>query len=286
MSPESSKPKRVWPTLLIGIGILAATGFVAFLAQGTAAASLYGTEFPPPPEIMDQWMRERFPSAGGFARVVLPLHATMALLAIAIAFFSRGSTIRRLGLGRGSLEPRFYPVVALASLVPWALGSWVVGTFLGERSEHWNVTVQAFNLTGGFDAVFIVGWGVVGASFAEEVLFRGFLLRHLLRRWNAWLCIALTALLFAGFHPATDLTVYVLPSAIWAGILTWRFGSIWPAIVCHGFWNLAVSLLGRHFGEDSSEIWTHPPITAIVILAVALLAMVLSVPLLVRKKRE
>ncbi len=278
MSQEYATPKRVWPTLLFGIAILATSAFAAFVGQGTAVVSAYGGDFPPASELMERWQREQFPTAGGFARVVLPLHVTMAVLAVGIALLARGAWTGRLGLGRGTLDFRFLPVLMLASLAPWALGGWLSGTLFAERSAQWTNTVQAFNHSQGFDALFIVGWGVVGASFSEDVLFQGFLLCQLLRRWSAWLCIPLVALLFAFFHPAPDLVVYVLPMAIWSGLLTWHFRSIWPSIFCHGFWNLAISLLCRNMGEDSAAIWTHPPRTAWIVLLVSGAAMALAIP--------
>ncbi len=80
--------------------------------------------------------------------------------------------------------------------------------------------------------------GVVLAGVCEEFLFRGLMLQ-LLARGRGWgVPIFITGLLFALFHldligllPRTLLGVYF-------GILVWRSGSIFPAILAHGANNM------------------------------------------------
>lgn len=80
--------------------------------------------------------------------------------------------------------------------------------------------------------------GVLLAGVCEEILFRGLMLQ-LLARGRGWAVpIFITGLLFALFHldiigllPRTLLGVYF-------GILVWRSGSIFPAMLAHGANNL------------------------------------------------
>jgi membrane protease YdiL (CAAX protease family) len=80
--------------------------------------------------------------------------------------------------------------------------------------------------------------GVLLAAVCEELLFRGLMLQ-LLARGRGWAVpIFITGLLFALFHldivgllPRTLLGVYF-------GILVWRSGSIFPAMLAHGANNL------------------------------------------------
>ena len=156
----------------------------------------------------------------------------------------------------------------------------MVANFIGEPGTQWTNTADAFNRTKGFDALVIIGWGVIGASFAEEVYFRGYLLKGILRRWNPWLSIILTSTLFAAIHGGLDFALYTFPMGIWAGIIAWRSNSIWPAIACHGFENLLITYMCRYYSEDSATIWAQPSYAAIIVLIISIIAMAFAVPML------
>jgi membrane protease YdiL (CAAX protease family) len=88
------------------------------------------------------------------------------------------------------------------------------------------------------DLLLLMLGAVVLAAVCEEVLFRGLMMQLLARggRWRS--AIFISALLFAVFHldfigllPRTLLGIYF-------GILVWRSGSIFPAMLAHGANNL------------------------------------------------
>lgn len=92
------------------------------------------------------------------------------------------------------------------------------------------------NTTG--DLLVLMFGAVVLAAICEEVLFRGLLMQLLARGGRWWFAIIVSALLFALFHldfigllPRTLLGIYF-------GVLVWRSGSIFPAMVAHGANNL------------------------------------------------
>ena len=91
--------------------------------------------------------------------------------------------------------------------------------------------------TAGEMALLLFG-GVLLAAVCEEFLFRGLMLQ-LLARGRSWgTPIFITSLLFALFH--LDL-IGLLPRTLlgfYFGILVWRSGSIFPAILAHGANNL------------------------------------------------
>ncbi len=83
---------------------------------------------------------------------------------------------------------------------------------------------------------------VVVAPVGEETLFRGFLFRS----WNrsprdAWIAIAVTALLWAGMHVQYVLTVMgeVFVIGIAFGWVRWKTGSTLPTILMHCLLNAA-----------------------------------------------
>ncbi len=88
------------------------------------------------------------------------------------------------------------------------------------------------------DLLLLMLGAVVLAAVCEEILFRGFMMQLLARGGRWWSAIFISALLFAVFHldfigllPRTLLGVYF-------GILVWRSGSIFPAMLAHGANNL------------------------------------------------
>jgi membrane protease YdiL (CAAX protease family) len=88
------------------------------------------------------------------------------------------------------------------------------------------------------DLLVLVFGAVVLAAVCEEILFRGLMMRLLARGGRWWLAISVSAILFAVFHldfigllPRTVLGMYF-------GVLVWRSGSIFPAMLAHALNNL------------------------------------------------
>ncbi len=88
------------------------------------------------------------------------------------------------------------------------------------------------------DMAMLLFGAVILAAVCEEILFRGLMLRLLTLGGNWVAPLFVTALLFAAFHldpfgllPRTLMGVYF-------GLLVWRSGSIFPAMVAHGANNL------------------------------------------------
>ena len=89
---------------------------------------------------------------------------------------------------------------------------------------------------------------------AEEVLFRGFMYRHLRRTRTFWRAATLSTVPFAAAHLpllwSLDLTVALLALAMaiaWSFPLAWLFdrarGSIWPGAIMHAVMQSAIKLL-------------------------------------------
>jgi len=90
--------------------------------------------------------------------------------------------------------------------------------------------------------------GVLLAAVCEEVLFRGLLLQ-LLARHSGWAsAIFLGAVLFSAFHLDPIGFLPRLPVGLFLGLLVWRSGSLYPAVLAHGTFNFVglflVSLAG------------------------------------------
>ena len=113
---------------------------------------------------------------------------------------------------------------------------------------------------------------VLTGPIAEEVLFRGVLLRGLLRRRGVLGAVLLSSVAFALVHPSewSPPAVLLLASTFVAGAIfafaTLRTGTLTAAVVAHVVANLAVTLFGFGFGAGGHD-WVVPagpdvPVTA------------------------
>lgn len=96
------------------------------------------------------------------------------------------------------------------------------------------------------DAVGLIAMGlaaVIVAPLAEELLFRGLVLRQIRQRVGAFPALLLSSVLFAAMHgdPAQMLTYSVLGAGFGLGYL-WS-GSLWTPVIMHALWNLAAVVL-------------------------------------------
>ena len=161
----------------------------------------------------------------------------------------------------------FLKVFPLRGFSPRLIGPLLL-TLLGVVVFEWKVlgllfqvfppsetTLQGFNeFSIGASYWGFILLGVVLAPLAEEMLFRGVMLRGLTRRYGAPLAIALTAILFALLHPPLYRMPMILPVGVLLGWWCVTTGSLLPAILGHvltnsagGWWTLLIH--GIHPGE-------------------------------------
>ncbi len=88
-----------------------------------------------------------------------------------------------------------------------------------------NVFVEIFNTA-------------VLTGLVEEVVFRGLTMSRLKRGMNRFVAVAVSAVIFGLFHGALLAVCYATVLGVVFGLLTERFDSILPAVVCHIFFNL------------------------------------------------
>lgn len=88
----------------------------------------------------------------------------------------------------------------------------------------------------------IVALVLVAAPLSEEVLFRGFLLQGLARRWGFWPAAVVSSAVFALAHLWPYLYVPIFIMGLAFAWLFWRTGSLWASIAAHATMN-ATSLV-------------------------------------------
>jgi len=137
---------------------------------------------------------------------------------------------------------RTRPWTVLIWSVILSLGALIPSTWLQEQlPELPNFVEQEFSM------ILSDRWGYLAigllAPLAEEIVFRGAVLRSLLSGRQPWVAIVISALIFAISH----LNPVQMPHAFLVGLLLgwmyWRTGSILPGVVYHWANNSAAYLL-------------------------------------------
>lgn len=110
----------------------------------------------------------------------------------------------------------------------------------------------------------------LAAPFAEEAAFRGYV-QSSLRTWmRPWPAISLGAFLFAAMHLDPVRFPAVLLLGIAFGWLTWRTGSLWPAVAAHAVNNALGSWFALSGAADPTEQASLPAALVVLVLGGAL----------------
>ena len=113
-------------------------------------------------------------------------------------------------------------------------------------------SLQAFMVIRSIGDAALLGFGmVVVAGVVEEMLLRGFLQGTLEQGGRPAKAVVVSALVFSFLHLNPWWAFQIFLMGICLGVLTWRCGSIWPAVVIHAT-NNAVSLV--FINTDASKL--------------------------------
>jgi membrane protease YdiL (CAAX protease family) len=215
------------------------------------------------------------PDPDGAAALALDALATaalFALLALAGAALSDEALGPRLGLRRGRFDARTIAITAIGLL---GLSHAVEGmlTLLDFPASPSLVRfASALSAASPAERALVLAVLALGSAGTEELFFRGLLQRGLEQIVGAAGAITITALVFSAAHGDSTHALATLPLGVYLGVLTWRDGSIRPALVAHAVNNaLAVLEAGIDLGLPETGPITVVPIAAG--LAIAALAL-------------
>ena len=177
---------------------------------------------------------------GLFLLVVLPQIALVVPSFVA-GYCSPVETRKRLSLVRGHWPIWAWIGAALATPLVGLLSSVVVGLFM-EESENLKALTDIFRAHGesGFLFPLMLMIGLTPA-ICEEVLFRGYVQTRLTRSLGPVGGILIASLLFAVFHLDFVHIIAVFPLGFYLGLVVWRSGSLFPAMIGH-FINNSISV--------------------------------------------
>lgn len=115
--------------------------------------------------------------------------------------------------------------------------------------------LQMFNIV--LSALFVVGFG---AGVVEEMIFRGFIMTVLEKRWGKRIAIVVPSVLFGLLHASSGMHMQDMLILLVAGtsvgimfsLIVYKSGSIWCSALVHGLWN--VIMIGGIFHIGSSHM--------------------------------
>jgi membrane protease YdiL (CAAX protease family) len=151
--------------------------------------------------------------------------------------------------GREPLGLRFVPVDAWGLLAGAGLQialslalSWVVVIFFGGEAPVQEVVRVADEAAGPGTRVAVVVTAVLIVPLAEELVFRGVLLRALARRFAGWVTVTASAAAFAAVHLLDPNAVLAVPALFVMGLVLGRrvlvSGRLGGAVAVHAGFNL------------------------------------------------
>ncbi|KAA1259704.1 CAAX amino terminal protease self- immunity [Rubripirellula obstinata] len=205
---------------------------------------------------------------GLFIMVVLPQFA-LVLPAIIAARLSPTPLMQRLSLVRGHWPIWVWFAAALATPLVGLVSSMVCGMFLNE-SESLKEMSQIFRDHGasGFLIPLSMMIGLTPAV-CEELLFRGYIQTRLVKAWHPIIGILIASFLFAIFHMDLVHVIAVFPMGVFLGWVSWRSGSLIPAMMGH-FVNNVISVVAVVMAPEGEADVLAAPVIAVSLAIIAL----------------
>jgi membrane protease YdiL (CAAX protease family) len=111
---------------------------------------------------------------------------------------------------------------------------------------------------------------VLGASFSEELVFRGFLQVPLEQKGDVTRAVVMSSLAFTIFHANPFWAVQIFIMGMILGYLAWRTGSVIPGIIVHGVNNF-LSLLYANYADDIDWYTVGNHVSPIILVPAAII---------------
>lgn len=262
---------RSWILTFLMVIVVVGVTIVVFLMTSMlslfAAELLVLREIPTDAAGQTEAMAAVMQSRLGFLLTILPPQLSLLVAPLAAAWLLPEGPRRGLRFVRGRWPIWVWVAAAVATPFVGLVSSLVVSEFTDESESLKNLT-EAFRVHGqsGFllPIALLIG---LAPAVCEEVLFRGFLQPRLTRLLWFWpgLGVVLASLAFAAFHVDPVHVVAVFPLGLWLGFLSYRSGSIFPAVIGH-FVNNVLSVIAV-MSEDTGALDVPAAIITVPIVA-------------------
>lgn len=264
--PSGTRPRWWTPFAVAGISL------VVFLFVSTlsllAAVIMVAGKMPTSPDEIALGLEAALESRTGLVLLVIP-QFFMVMVPLAAAFASPVETRERLGLVSGRWPVWAWIAAAAATpLVGLASGS-LLGLFV-EESESLKQMSEVFRDHGQNGFLFPLAMMIgLTPAVCEEILFRGYIQTRLTRSFTPIAGILISSFMFAVFHMDFVHVIAVFPLGLFLGWISWRSGSLYPAMLAH-FVNNVISVVAVVFApEDATDVLGLPTlmITSLILVA-------------------
>jgi sodium transport system permease protein len=192
------------------------------------------------------------------------LGGELTLLVLTLFAVRRGD-LRGAALGFRRPHPMAVVAAVLIGLSAWYVNLWLVSLlpFDEGRMKSLSSVVDESALV---PTLLVIA---VAPAVCEEVLFRGAVQRALGTKLFPLGAIALTSLLFAGYHMSLVQALPTFTLGLALGALAWRADSIVPAMIAHFLNNAMAILISRHQPAALAKVFAFYPVPALVGCAAA-----------------
>ena len=245
-SPE--RPRILFAILVPLLAIVAnviVSGLVTVIALVIIAKGDFN------PDNLDQYLEKILKHPLGVPLFVLPGQMVFFGAAFLAARLSPQPIRERLNLTVGWMPKWTWVLMALASPIAALPITLFLHFFPVEPSAQLKMLADLITSQTGFSLVMTCLLISVLPAIVEELLFRGYLQSRLLQRWHPAAAIGLSALVFAIAHVDPMHAMGVFALGIWLGIVAWKSGSVYPAMLGH-FANNLLGVLAAQFGDSDS----------------------------------
>lgn len=261
-------PPRIWP--IIPIVILSWVSFMlCSLIMLVVAIFVVHGEFSPRLMVSADAMQAVSSSRVGLLLLVVFPQIGLVLPSLLAAYYSPVQIGKRLSLVRGHWPLWAWVAAALTTPLIGFISSIIVGSLM-EESESLKMMSDIFRGHG--ESGFLIPLAfLIGATpaFCEELLFRGYVQTRLNRRIGPALGIFISSALFAVFHMDLIHIIAVFPLGVYLGVIAWRSGSLFPAMLGH-FVNNSISVFAVVLGPENMDQEPTPEMAAFLLAVISL----------------
>lgn len=249
---EAAEPKARfdWSWLasaLVGPGVIGFAVLNSTLALLFAMFALKGPAILGRPEELASWISEFSTTNLGLVILVVPGQLTFLVFAITGGFFSRESFVERLALTRGNAPLISWLIFGLGTptvgILMTLVLNWAATIFDMQPSQQFQQIDTMLSAFTGPRLVIIIGLVAFLPGVCEELLFRGYVQSRLTKVWPPFAGVGFSSICFALAHVDPMHIFVILPVGVWLGLVAYKTGSIWPAMLGHIINNISAILL-------------------------------------------
>lgn len=190
-------------------------------------------------------MAEEAASGGLGLTLFFLLVQNVILLAAVYMVILRPYRLRLADLGLGRLQSSHIRLGILGGLLSLPLVAMINSTVQSLQDAPLNNPQIEIFASGGFSLDALIGFLILGgvvAPFTEEIAFRGVLLGWLRNRMATAAAIFVSGFAFAVLHGIPQLVPAITVLGMVLAYLRHASNSLWPALVAHGVFNIAMTV--------------------------------------------